>query len=187
MSARNCCFSLRFSNGLGSCIEALADAALNRLANVIGCFRAGLALGDASGKCGAGRHLNPVLVWLQVDAIPHYPAFYQRSKTPTSTSDPFIACASLNRAMPCRLHFRALSRKLQDGLNLFASNSELLNQFVDAHILKVLEYSRNRRAGPMKHHGAASLAGNAFNRVTTPAAPPPPPRPQPPPPPRPSR
>ena len=63
-------------------------------------------------------------------------------------------------------HFRALRRKLQYGLNLFASNSEFLNQFIDAHILKVLEYSRNRYAGPPKHNGAASLAGNAFKRRT---------------------
>jgi hypothetical protein len=43
------------------------------LANVRGGFRLGLALGNASRQSRAGRNKNPVLVWLETNAILHQP------------------------------------------------------------------------------------------------------------------
>ena len=43
-------------------------------------------------------------------------------------------------------HFRRVRGELQDGFHLLTRNSEFLDDFVNAHVLKVLENSRNRRA-----------------------------------------
>src|ERR1035441_7294086 len=45
------------------------------LADICGRFRARSALGNTPGQSRTRGHKHPVLVWFQINAIPHYPAF----------------------------------------------------------------------------------------------------------------
>src|SRR5437763_6639643 len=53
--------------------------------DIFGRFCAGSALGNASRQGRAGCYKYPVLVWLQINAILHYPAFYQSLYPPVPT------------------------------------------------------------------------------------------------------
>jgi len=53
--------------------------------------------------------------------------------------------------------------ELQDGLNLLTGYSEFLHQFVDVHILKVLEHRRYRRPRSPEYPRTATLAGDALH------------------------
>jgi hypothetical protein len=55
-----------------------------------------------------------------------------------------------------------MSGELQDSLDLFARHSKFVDEFVNAHILQVLENSRDGRASPPENPRAATLARNAF-------------------------
>jgi hypothetical protein len=59
-----------------------------------------------------------------------------------------------------------MSRELQNRLNLFARHAEFFHQLVNAHILKVLEHSGDRRPSAFKHPRTAALAGDAQLFVT---------------------
>ena len=66
------------------------EVAFDSLANIFGCFGARSALGHTAGKRRASGNEYPVLILLQINAIPHYPAFYQsgakinaRSRSPS--------------------------------------------------------------------------------------------------------
>lgn len=59
--------------------------------------------------------------------------------------------------------FGAPRGKLQHGLDLLPGDSKFLNELIDAHVLKVLEYRRNWRARSTKYNGATPLAGNALD------------------------
>ena len=61
------------------------------------------------------------------------------------------------------LGFGAVRDELQNGLNLFPRHAEFRHEFVHAHVLKVLEYVRNRRSGSPKHPCAAALAGKTLH------------------------
>ena len=52
-----------------------------------------------------------------------------------------------------------MSRELQNRLNLFARHAEFFHQLVNAHILKVLEHSGDRRPSAFKHPRTAALPG----------------------------
>ncbi len=53
--------------------------------------------------------------------------------------------------------------KLQNRLHLFARNAELLHQFVNAHVLKIVEHQRNRRTRAAKNPRTAALARHALH------------------------
>ena len=53
------------------------QVSFDRLADVIGCFRTGMTLGNASGKCGASCHVHSVFIGFQIDSVLHYHGFYQ--------------------------------------------------------------------------------------------------------------
>jgi hypothetical protein len=53
--------------------------------------------------------------------------------------------------------------KLQDSLNLLTRNPEFLDQLIDAHVLKVLEYRRYGRASASEYPRTTTLAGNALH------------------------
>jgi hypothetical protein len=59
------------------------------LTDVFGCFRAGSALGNASRQSRASCHKHSVLVWLQINAILHYSAFYQSRVAPVFYPSPW--------------------------------------------------------------------------------------------------
>lgn len=58
------------------------QVAFDCFADVLGGFGPGSSLGNASRQCRASRYKYSVLVWLQINAILHYPAFYQSSEAP---------------------------------------------------------------------------------------------------------
>jgi hypothetical protein len=55
-----------------------------------------------------------------------------------------------------------MSGELQNSLDLFARHAQFVDEFGDAHILQVLENSRDRCASPPKNPRSATLAWNAF-------------------------
>jgi hypothetical protein len=59
--------------------------------------------------------------------------------------------------------FRAVSGELQDGLDLLTRDAEFLHQFIDAHVLKVLEHRRNGSPGSPENPCSADLARDAFH------------------------
>jgi hypothetical protein len=62
-----------------------------------------------------------------------------------------------------RTDFHAVRSELENGVNLLARQSEFLHEFIDAHVLNVLEDGGNRCSRAFEYPCAAALAGNAFH------------------------
>jgi hypothetical protein len=59
-----------------------------------------------------------------------------------------------------------MRRKLEDGLDLFASYAEFFHKLFNGHVLNVFKDCRNGRPGSAEHPGATALAWNAFDGGT---------------------
>jgi hypothetical protein len=59
--------------------------------------------------------------------------------------------------------FSALRDELKNRLDLFAGHAELIDKFIDVHVLEILKYSRNGHPRSSKDPCSASFAGDAFN------------------------
>lgn len=100
--------------------EAL-QVTFDRFADVLGSFRPGSALGNASRQSRASCHKHAVLVWLQINAILHYQHSTRearrrrpsgRVRNASRLTSPRV-CAGIRDARLCR---RPSVEKLVDGL-----------------------------------------------------------------------
>ncbi len=55
-----------------------------------------------------------------------------------------------------------MSHKFQNSLNLFPRHTEFFHEFVNVHVLKVLEHGRNWSPCSSEYPCTATLAGDAF-------------------------
>jgi hypothetical protein len=61
---------------------------------------------------------------------------------------------------------RSVRSELQDSLNLLAGNPEFLDQFINAHVLQVLEHRGNGSSRTPENPCAAAFTGDALHSRT---------------------
>jgi hypothetical protein len=108
-------------------LQAL-EVTLDCLTDVFGRFHARPALGNTPGQSRARGHKHTVFIWFQVNAIPHYPAFYQSGGTSAERGPgPDRGSGHADLAFRGRTH-----RRLQGpvrGVRSLCSGESVLSEF----------------------------------------------------------